>query len=63
MPAAATVDDDGDLTYRLDLTPQGMVTPQAVSVRVKFPRGLEVGAVPEGWGRRADAWRRTRTPD
>jgi hypothetical protein len=52
VPAAATVGDDGELTYRLDLTPQGMVTPQAVSVRVKFPKGLEVSAVPEGWGAR-----------
>ena len=49
VPSAATVDEDGRLTYRLDLTPQGMVTPQAVSVRVRFPRGVEVGALPDGW--------------
>ena len=49
VPAAAAVDEDGRLTYRLDLTPQGMVTPQAVSVRVRFPRGVEMGTLPDGW--------------
>ena len=49
VPSAATVDEDGRLSYRLDLTPQGMVTPQAVSVRVRFPRGVEVGDLPDGW--------------
>jgi len=49
VPAAAAVDEDGRLTYQLDLTPQGMVTPQAVNVRVRFPRSVEVGALPDGW--------------
>ena len=42
---------DGDLTYQLDLTPQGMVVPQAVSVSVQWPKGYKVGALPEGWAR------------
>ena len=37
------------LTYRLDLDPQGMVRPQAVSVRVHLPRGFTVDDLPEGW--------------
>lgn len=49
VPSAAVVDEDGGLLYRLDLTPQGMVNPQAVTVRVRFPKGLEVGDLPEGW--------------
>jgi len=49
VPSAATVDDDGLLTYRLDLTPQGMVIPQAVTVRVQFPKGYDVRDLPEGW--------------
>ncbi len=37
--------------YRLDLTPQGMVTPQAVTVNVTFPQGYAVTDLPEGWTR------------
>ncbi len=49
VPAAADTLGDGSLLYRLDLTPQGLVTPQSVSVRVQFPQGYEVSDLPEGW--------------
>ncbi len=50
VPAAARVAGD-DLTYQLDLTPQGMVTPEAVSVSVQWPEGYRVDDLPEGWAR------------
>ena len=49
----------GGLTYRLDLDPQGMVRPQAVTTRVQFPSGFELGSLPGGWrrdGRRSATW-------
>lgn len=49
VPAAATAADDGSLTYRLDLDPQGMVNPEAVEVEVRWPRGFRVGPLPSGW--------------
>ena len=49
VPAAAEARDDGTLAYELDLTPQGMVVPQSVSVRVQWPEGYEVGELPDGW--------------
>jgi hypothetical protein len=58
VPAAA-VRQGGTLTYRLDLDPQGMVRPQAVSVRVHLPAGFSADALPEGWsadGRRTVTW-------
>ena len=51
VPAAADALGDGSLRYHLDLTPQGMVTPEAVSVNVKFPKGFDVSELPEGWTR------------
>lgn len=51
VPAAAVAKDDGTLTYRLDATPQGMVIPQALSVRVQWPEGYDVSELPEGWTR------------
>lgn len=48
VPAAAVRTGD-ELTYRLDLDPQGMVRPQAVSVRVHLPRGFAVDDLPAGW--------------
>ncbi|SFA83646.1 Protein of unknown function [Nocardioides alpinus] len=51
VPAAAVAPGDGTLTYRLDATPQGMVIPQAVSVRVTWPKGYDVSELPEGWTR------------
>jgi hypothetical protein len=58
VPAAAVRDGDR-LTYRLDLDPQGMVRPQAVSVRVHLPAGFAADDLPEGWrasGRRVVTW-------
>lgn len=58
VPAAAVL-EDGGLTYRLDIDPQGMVRPEAVSTRVQFPPGFAVDALPEGWirsGDRAATW-------
>jgi len=51
VPAAADALGDGSLVYRLDLTPQGMVNPQAVSVQLTFPKGFAVSKLPEGWTR------------
>lgn len=53
VPAAAVALDDGTLTYRLDATPQGLVTPQALSVTVQWPDGYDVSELPEGWRRTA----------
>jgi hypothetical protein len=52
VPAAAVADGD-TLTYHLDATPQGMVVPQALQVTVRWPRGYEVGDLPEGWTRKS----------
>lgn len=57
VPAAAVRDGD-ELTYRLDVDPQGMVRPQALSVRVHLPKGFTADELPEGW---ADAGRGTVT--
>ena len=51
VPAAAVAPGDGTLTYRLDATPQGMVTPEALSVTVQWPDGYDVDSLPEGWTR------------
>ena len=51
VPAAAVAPGDGTLTYRLDVTPQGLVVPQAVTVDVRWPEGYEVGELPDGWTR------------
>ncbi|MEO6511423.1 MAG: DUF4012 domain-containing protein [Nocardioides sp.] len=51
VPEAARAPGDGTLTYRLDLTPQGLVTPEAVSVTVHWPQGYDVTDLPEGWTR------------
>ncbi|RYB94610.1 DUF4012 domain-containing protein [Nocardioides oleivorans] len=49
VPAAAVAPGDGTLTYRLAMTPQGMVNAQAVKVSVQWPDGYDVGELPEGW--------------
>lgn len=49
VPAAATVDDSGELTYRLAYDPQGMVYPQTGSVTVRLPSGYVATDVPDGW--------------
>ena len=51
VPAAAVAPGDGTLTYRLDATPQGMVSPEALSVSVRFPAGYDVSDLPAGWTR------------
>ncbi|HXH77238.1 DUF4012 domain-containing protein [Nocardioides sp.] len=48
VPAAA-VRDGKELTYSLDLDPQGMVRAQSVSATVHFPAGFEIDSLPEGW--------------
>jgi len=53
VPAAAVL-EGGGLTYRLDIDPQGMVRPEAVSTRVQFPEGFTVDALPEGWTSSSD---------
>lgn len=45
----ATERDGDDLTYRLDIDPQGLVRPSAISVTVHLPAGYEAGDLPEGW--------------
>ena len=49
VPSAATLESDGSLAYGLAIDPQGMVNPQSLDVRVRFPAGFAVGDVPEGW--------------
>jgi len=49
VPSAAEVSDDGDLTYRLAVDPQGTVIPQSVQFTIRLPRGYRTTAVPEGW--------------
>ncbi|HSU03000.1 MAG TPA: DUF4012 domain-containing protein [Nocardioides sp.] len=51
VPAAAVAPGDGTLTYRLDATPQGLVNPQGLSVKVRWPKGYDVAELPEGWAR------------
>ncbi|NYE35867.1 hypothetical protein F4692_000971 [Nocardioides cavernae] len=51
VPAAAVAPGDGTLTYRLAATPQGMVVPQALDVTVHWPKGYDVGELPQGWTR------------
>ena len=54
VPSVAAPGPGGSLRYGLALDPQGMVDPQAVTVRVRFPRGYVLDEVPAGW-RRAGA--------
>jgi Protein of unknown function (DUF4012) len=48
VPRAAAVAGDG-LTYHLDIDPQGLVRPSAISVTVHLPPGYEAVDLPEGW--------------
>lgn len=48
VPHAAVVTGD-DLSYRLDVDPQGLVRPSAINVTVHLPEGYEVADLPEGW--------------
>ena len=49
-PARPTSTDD-ELTYRLDVDPQGLVRPSAISVTVHLPPGYQVADLPEGGSR------------
>jgi hypothetical protein len=51
VPSAALAPGDGNLTYRLDATPQGLVIPEALTVNVQWPKGYDVTDLPEGWTR------------
>ena len=48
VPAAATVSGDR-MTYRLAYDPQGLVTPQALRVRLVYPNGWSTDDLPQGW--------------
>lgn len=49
VPSAASVEESGDLTYRLAMDPQGTVVPQSVEVTVRLPEGFRSTDLPEGW--------------
>lgn len=49
VPEAATVDESGDLVYRLAIDPQGTVIPEELDVIVRIPEGYRVTTLPEGW--------------
>ncbi len=52
VPAAARRRGRRPCTYRLDLDPQGMVSPQSVERDAcSFPTGFTVDELPEGWTR------------
>jgi hypothetical protein len=48
VPRAAVVSGD-ELTYHLDVDPQGLVRPSAISVTIHLPPGYEVTDLPPGW--------------
>jgi hypothetical protein len=53
VPHAAVVDrSTGNLTYRIDLDPQDLVSPQANAVTLTIPEGYRFGALPSGWTQR-----------
>jgi hypothetical protein len=53
VPHAAAVDRaTGDMTYRIDLDPQDLVSPQANAVTLTIPQGYRFGALPSGWTQR-----------
>ena len=50
MPHAAEVLDRGTMTYRLDVDPQDLVSPQLFHISVTWPEGYRPsGALPVGW--------------
>lgn len=53
VPRAAIVDGD-TLDYRLDVDPQGMVRPSAISVELHPPEGYTVEKLPKHWVRLDD---------
>lgn len=46
---AATIDENGELTYRLAFDPQGTVLSQSVAVEVHLPEGYTATSLPAGW--------------
>jgi hypothetical protein len=53
VPHAAIVDRaDGSMTYRIDLDPQDLVSPQASGVTLTIPPGYHFGPLPAGWTQR-----------
>jgi hypothetical protein len=76
VPEAATVEESGDLTYRLAIDPQGTVNPATFSVSVHVPDGYTAESLPPRWTSDGDtltfqtkafaastAWEITLTPD
>ncbi len=49
----ADVAANGDLTYRLDMDPQGLVHPQTNTVTLRIPPGYHFGTLPVGWSRQS----------
>jgi Protein of unknown function (DUF4012) len=49
VPHAASVQSDGDLTYRIDMDPQDLVQPQSNTVALRIPSGYHFGKLPAGW--------------
>ena len=49
IPGAATVDESGDLTYRLAIDPQGTVFSASARVTVHLPDGYRAASLPDGW--------------
>jgi hypothetical protein len=48
VPRAAVASGD-ELTYRLDVDPQGLVRPSAINVTVHLPTGYQAVDLPAGW--------------
>jgi hypothetical protein len=49
VPSAAVKNADGTLTYVLDVDPQDLVYPEALTVSVTFPTGWTSTSLPHGW--------------
>jgi len=49
----ADVDADGDLTYHLDMDPQGLVRSQTNRVTLHIPDGYHFGTLPSGWAQKS----------
>ena len=49
VPSAAVKNADGTMTYALDVDPQDLVYPEALTVSVTFPTGWTSTSLPHGW--------------
>jgi hypothetical protein len=49
VPTAATIDESGDLIYRLAFAPQGTVIPESAEVTLHLPDGYQATVIPSGW--------------